>query len=190
MEQPKKEDLRVRKTKKAIRDAFREMICEMDYESLTVKELTERAMINRKTFYLHYRDLDELLEEMQDEIVENFTAHDISYRSLDDIRSIIRIFFEYTTAMPLLNERLLCSGSYRHIGDKIIAAIMSHRAKTNKGAFSDNPLEDSLVFAYFSANSPLLYRQWVADGKKLSVEELIAVATKLICGGLSAYVGG
>ena len=45
----KKEDLRVRKTKKAIRDAFEEMICEMDYEQITIKELAARAQINRKT---------------------------------------------------------------------------------------------------------------------------------------------
>ena len=59
----KKEDLRVRKTKKAIRDAFEEMICEMDYEQITIKELAARAQINRKTFYLHYTDLDDLLRE-------------------------------------------------------------------------------------------------------------------------------
>ena len=37
----------------------------MDYEKITVRELTDRAMINRKTFYLHYETLDELLEEVR-----------------------------------------------------------------------------------------------------------------------------
>ena len=57
----KKEDLRIQKTKEAIRKAFKEMICEMDYEQISIKELTQRARINRKTFYLHYNTLDDLL---------------------------------------------------------------------------------------------------------------------------------
>lgn len=188
MGKQKKEDLRVIKTKQAIRKTFEEMVCEMDYDKITVKELTERAMINRKTFYLHYETVDDLLEELQDEIMASFIKEDVSYHSMADIRRITRFFFEYAASMPLLNERLLCAGSYSHVGDRINAAIMAHRAETNRGAFSENPLEDNLVFAYFSANSTILYRQWVADGKRLPLEELITAATKLICGGMAEYV--
>ena len=188
MNEQKREDLRVIKTRSAIRRTFEEMVCEMDYDKITVKELTERAMINRKTFYLHYQDLDELLAALQAEIAEIFISQEVSYRSMEDIKAIIREFFTYAASMPKLNERLLCSGSYAHVGDAINEAIMAHRAKTNRGAFSSNPMVDNLVFAYFSANSPLLYRQWVKDGKQLPLEELIDTATKLICNGLSAFV--
>ena len=184
----KKEDLRIIKTRQAIFAAFKDMICEMDYDQITIKELCERAMINRKTFYLHYPDLDALLQALQAEIAANFISRDISYRSMEDIKTIIREFFTYAASMPKLNERLLCSGSYSHVGDAINETIMAHRAKTNKGAFSDNELIDNLAFAYFSANSPLLYRQWVKDGKQLPLEELIKTATALICSGLSAFI--
>ena len=52
-----KTDLRVIRTRKAIRDAFCDMIMEMDFQDITIKELTQRAMINRNTFYLHYESL-------------------------------------------------------------------------------------------------------------------------------------
>ena len=181
-------DLRVVKTEEAIQRVFKEMICEMDYEDLTIKELTERARINRKTFYLHYESLDALLLKLQEEIAATFIQRNISYRSMEDIRSITRTFFEYAASMPMLNERLLCSGSYSRIGDRINAMIMEHRAKTNRGAFSEEPLVDNLVFAYFSAVSTILYRQWVADGKRLPLEDLIQAATRLICSGMSGFV--
>ena len=44
------EDLRVQKTIDAIQKTFEDMICEMDYEKITVKELCERARINKKLF--------------------------------------------------------------------------------------------------------------------------------------------
>lgn len=188
MTEEKKEDLRVIKTRKAIRSVFEEMICEMNFEDITVKELTKRALINRKTFYLHYDSLDDLLEELQDEIVEHFVSQDVSYRSMEDIKRSIRFFFKQAEKMPKLSERLLTSGSYSYIGDRINARIMEYRARQYRGAFSRNIYEDNLVFAYFASNSIILYRQWVKDGKIMTIDDLIVTATKLICSGLSAYV--
>lgn len=189
MKNNKKEDLRVRKTKQAIRKVFEEMICEMDYESITVKELTERAMINRKTFYLHYETIDALLEELQQEIVDSFINQNTSYESMGDIKRIIRYFYEYAVKMPKLHERLLSSGSYEFVGDRINARIMAYQAERYRGVFSKNIYEDNLVFAYFAPITTILYRQWVKDGKKMPLEDLIATATRLVCGGLQEYVG-
>lgn len=190
MDEQKKTDLRVLKTRRAIRQSFEDMICEMDYEQISVKELCERAMINRKTFYLHYESLEALLNELQQDVVQSFIRQNTSYRSMADIRRILRFFFEYAASMPLLNERLLCAGSYSHVGESINRQIMAHQTVKNRGAFSDNELVDNLVFAYFAANSTILYRQWVADGKKLPLEDLIETATTLICSGLAAFVEG
>ena len=188
MDKSRTEDLRVKKTREAIHNAFTSMICEMDYEKITIKELTERARINRKTFYLHYNGLDELLTELQEELAEEFISKDVSYGSMRDIRELIRLFFEQAASMPLLHERLMCSGSYQPIWEKINKRIMNHRRETNRGVFGLNEYAESLVFAYYGANSTVLYRQWVADGKKLQLEELIEMATKLICQGMSSVV--
>lgn len=188
MEQNKKEDLRVRKTKEAIHNTFKAMICEMDYEQITIKELTQRAQINRKTFYLHYSRLDALLEELQEEIADHFIRRKVSYSNMKDIRDLIRLFFEHATNMPLLHERLMCSGSYRPIWEKINKRIMDYRKETNRGVFGLDEYSENLVFAYYGANSSILFRQWVLDGKKLPLEKLIDMATKLICDGMSSIV--
>ncbi|MBQ7746361.1 MAG: TetR/AcrR family transcriptional regulator [Spirochaetia bacterium] len=183
-----KQDLRVIKTHQAIRKAFSDMICEMDYGQISIKELAARAQINRKTFYLHYESIDKLLEELQDEIVAGYTKQAISYSSMKDIRKIIRYYFESMAKASKLNETLMCNGSYRHISDRINELIMKHRKKVNQGVFGLDREKESLVFAYFGSVSAILYRQWVADGKKLPLEELIAMATKLICSGMESVV--
>lgn len=188
MTETKKEDLRVLKTKNTIRRVFKEMMMEMDYKDITVKELTDRALINRKTFYLHYETLDDLLAEFQDEIVTDFVSQNVSYHSMDDIKRIIRYFFEYAEHMPRLHEKMLTSGSCAQINDQINAKIMAYQAERYTGAFSKNLYEDHLVFALFAASTTVLYRQWVKDGKVMPIEDLITAATKLICSGLSAYI--
>ena len=66
------EDLRVQKTIEAIRSVFERMICEMDYHEMTVKELCERAKINKKTFYRYYPTMDDLLLELQTEMSSEY----------------------------------------------------------------------------------------------------------------------
>ena len=183
-----KTDLRVIRTKKAIRDAFCAMIMEMDYPDITIKELTQRAMINRNTFYLHYDSMDALLQELQDEIAGEFMEKQISYTKMSDIRRMIRVFFEYMATQSPLQDRLLCSGSYQFFYDRINQQIMGHRKLMNRGAFGLDEASENLIFAYYGSITAILYRQWVADGKKLSLEEVIELATKLICEGMSSVV--
>ena len=63
------EDRRVRKTKKAIQDVFCEMTKEKKLNEITVKELCARADINKSTFYLHYRDVFDLADSIQNILI-------------------------------------------------------------------------------------------------------------------------
>ena len=49
-------DLRIKRTQKSIKNAFYELIEEKGFDHISVKDITERAMISRNTFYLHYND--------------------------------------------------------------------------------------------------------------------------------------
>ncbi|MBQ9868941.1 MAG: TetR/AcrR family transcriptional regulator [Ruminococcus sp.] len=184
----KKTDLRIIRTRKAIRDAFNELITEMDYEDITIKELTTRAMINRNTFYLHYDSIDALMQELQDETVEHFIGKEVSYSNMDDLKAMIRVFFERAAQQSPVQEKILTSGSYRFVYDSINKRIMDHRRRTNKGAFGLDEASESIVFAYYGDITAILYRQWVTDGKKLTLDEIIELATKLICEGMGSVV--
>lgn len=63
-------DRRILRTKKALRDALTELMKEKIFDEITVSDLTTRADINRGTFYLHYRDKYDLLEQSEEEIIE------------------------------------------------------------------------------------------------------------------------
>lgn len=69
-------DLRIRRTRELIRRAFVSLINEQGFEQLTVQAISERAMINRKTFYAHYVDkyavADELCTMILDWLHESF----------------------------------------------------------------------------------------------------------------------
>ena len=57
------EDLRVRRTRKLLTQALIEGTVEKGFAALTVRDITRRAMVNRSTFYRHYLDKYDLLEQ-------------------------------------------------------------------------------------------------------------------------------
>lgn len=54
-------DRRIQKTQTLLREALVSLIREKSYDSIAVKEILDRANVGRSTFYMHFRDKDELL---------------------------------------------------------------------------------------------------------------------------------
>jgi AcrR family transcriptional regulator len=69
----KQMDPRVRRTHQLLRNALIELIQEKGYNDITVKDITERATLNRATFYLHYQDKEDLLAQGFDEVWQELT---------------------------------------------------------------------------------------------------------------------
>ncbi|WP_206458755.1 TetR/AcrR family transcriptional regulator [Anaerovorax sp. IOR16] len=66
------ESKRVNETKERIKTAFLELYAKKTIDKITIKEITEKAQINRGTFYVYYMDIYDLLEKIEDEVVALF----------------------------------------------------------------------------------------------------------------------
>ena len=65
-----KEDRRVRKTKKALREGLAELLTKKNIQHITVRELTDKADVHRSTFYANFKDVYELYSHMEDNIIQ------------------------------------------------------------------------------------------------------------------------
>ena len=68
----KKEDRRVRRTKKLLTQGLIQLMQEKQIKDITVRELADLVDVNRGTFYLYYRDIFDMLEQIETEIFERF----------------------------------------------------------------------------------------------------------------------
>lgn len=69
-------DRRVQKTRKLLQDALIELVTEKSYESVSIREILERANVGRSTFYAHFQDKDQLLHSILDRLDELFEQHE------------------------------------------------------------------------------------------------------------------
>ena len=61
-------------TKIDLRNALSQLLLQQNFESITIRELTEKAGINRGTFYLHYVDKYDMFEQMKTELVQELDS--------------------------------------------------------------------------------------------------------------------
>ncbi|MFK9116252.1 TetR/AcrR family transcriptional regulator [Peribacillus frigoritolerans] len=69
-----KVDLRILKTRKAIKEAFLTLVQTKGYERITIQDIADEAMINRNTFYLHYVDKPDLMENLSQESMKKLNV--------------------------------------------------------------------------------------------------------------------
>src|SRR5437868_8252256 len=99
------EDLRVRRTRKLLTQALIEGTVEKGFAALTVRDITKRAMMNRSTFYRHYLDKYDLLEEYMDEMYALFGDREVGLQpheapsNLIDLLKHIQQFPDFYRAM-------------------------------------------------------------------------------------------
>lgn len=64
------QDRRIKRTKMLLQKTLVDLMLEKEVGKISVKELTQKADVNRSTFYLHYLDIYDMLEQMENEFVE------------------------------------------------------------------------------------------------------------------------
>lgn len=87
-------DRRIRKTRKVIRECLTELLKEKRIQDITVREIAEKADINRGTFYLHYKDIFDLMEQIENELLEELEEVLRRYRASDLLTNPAVVFTE------------------------------------------------------------------------------------------------
>lgn len=81
-----KVDRRITKSQEAIKIALIELMTEKSFDHITIKEISERANVNRGTIYLHYLDKFDLLEKIMEEHINNmgiFVSRQLKWTGLN-----------------------------------------------------------------------------------------------------------
>ena len=187
-------DPRIIRTKEAIQTVFKQMVCEMPYEKITVKAITEAARINRNTFYLHYNCVDDVLAEIQakDVLAEIQAKHSSEYSAivsgidqLKETGKLVRAFFEYMEAQDDFFKRVTCDSRFDYIRERMQNRVTKQAAESRPLKGIEQSVRNILLT--FNNCVVLLYRQWVSDGRKIPMEEMIELATTLLEKGMKGY---
>lgn len=179
-------DRRVQRTRKLLRDAMMMLVLEEGYDALSIQDITEKANLGRATFYLHYKDKDELLADLMDQLIIEFLSQvpQISENVwwMDDSKALTKLFDfageHYDLYRILLigrggipASRQLHQSFAEHIGASIQHAIEETEME---------PLEPATFIANHFAGSLLstIY-WWLENDSSYSAEDMAAMIQRI-----------
>lgn len=184
------EDRRTRKTKKAIENAFIELLLEKDTNKITVKDVTERADINRGTFYRHYMDIFDLLSNTEDKIIndlcEQTSPNIIQILNTERLNGVMSAL-DYIYDKRQLFKIMLSSSRSMNFMKKVTEVFEEYFLPDISGISPGLSEETYRMITMFYINGAMsLIKDWLDNDTKMPAGELGELIENLIRAGVLA----
>ena len=181
-------DRRVRKTKRQLRQALMDLMSEKPSKSISVRELAERADINRGTFYIHYKDVSDLLQRLEDEMAERLILVCKKYAySTGEVDAFPYLTELYRFAQDNADLCLVLLGPNGDIAyrQRICGILHDDFLYDFLSRFYPDDRQRLEHFCAFIVSGNLnLALTWLNDGTKETPEEMAQLAGKIIMNGV------
>ena len=173
-------DRRTRKTKKAICEAFAELLVEKKLHKITVKEIIEKADISRVTFYNHYLDVYDLHDKFEESIMLEMASlvlelEDVPYSEV--FSKIIGYVDENRAAFRMIFSPNGTNKMRFRLGTLLEGLLRQLYLEENEGSSADRNV-DYMIY-YRSQGMILVIQKWVLDDFKESADIITKIMTVL-----------
>lgn len=185
-------DHRSRVTKLLIRKAFTELLSRKPVENISIKELCDLAGINRGTFYNHYTDIFDLLNQIEDEMLIDFQkALEPLLSSKEKYHNPVEISTEIFQCLKDNSD--ICIVTLGDYGDKKFALKLINLGREkciesySKYFKQASPKQIEYFYSFASAGCIGLLRKWLDDGMTSSANEIAQMAESIMLYGIGFF---
>lgn len=175
-----KEDIRKTRTKKMLVEALLELLKKKELHEIKIKDLTEKAMVSRQTFYRHYELIEELFRDcvedlfgdMNKELVDSYDKEE--QQDLEhNLIIAFRVFYKYRSTLSILLS----------VSDKDLIIKNLHRqyehGYENEGRLEyTTPDASSFQYLYIGYEAGGLYvllKEWLTEKEPISPEKMAKI---------------
>ena len=183
----KKEDRRVRRTKKLLSQGLIELMQHKQVKDITVRELADLVDVNRGTFYLYYRDIFDLLERLEEELFDQLNAVILSHQGepvLTHIRPVrVEVFRIVAETKESCRVLLSDNGDIKFL--QKLSDVIQEKLRTEwLHGYVHNETEFEYRYAFGALGFVGLLRTWLHRDCAESAEGMAVLADSLIRQGI------
>ena len=180
-------DRRVIRTKRAIRNAFLSLMTEREMNKITIKSIADTADVDRKTVYNYYKEVGDILEEIENELLAHFEESMYSLKGETEPKVYFNMLAEIIERDIELYELLIRSENSSFV-EKTVEVLNGWICRAlNKSGMHD---EEKLFIAteYITAGVFCAYRKWFKSDRTKTLKEFSIELCELVIHGLPTYL--
>lgn len=177
-----KNDPRVRYTEMIIKKAFLELLQQKPVNKITVREICDRAEINRSTFYKHYLDCYDLMDKLKEEALEQFDALMAGTERHEAMPTILCVLKTVQNNKVLLLLPLIAqdrgSGEFTHqIVQSCFRYLDLHLLVSPERGWGER--QKKMGYAFLTGGVSSVIQYWIQSGCKEPSEQIAAAIMEL-----------
>lgn len=159
-----KVDRRVLKSQEAIKRAILELMAEKNFDDITIRDISDRANVNRGTIYLHYTDKYDLLDKLIEEHINNLrklchTASEMSFKEGN------YIWFEYFADNHLFFSTMLNTKSAAYFRSRFLdLVIQEYGVEVDVNEGKNRGLSEEIILQFFGSAVVGTVEWWFRNG--------------------------
>jgi len=165
-------DRRVKRSRRALKDALIELMKRKDVSKISIKELCELADVNRSTFYANYDDIHELLKavhfELLDKISEPLDPKWWEKHEGDEDEAFLR--FQQTFCSIIENKNYYLLFTNNNINNIFEVNVFQYYKEQQK--IDEQNEYQNFLFTYHTMGYLATVHNWIRGGCQMSCEEL------------------
>ena len=183
-------DRRNIRTKQQIRQELIELLSEKGENNISVRELAQRANINRGTFYIHYKDTHDLVEQLVDEAVKKLLGvckrHPPAQTPRESYPFLTDLFETLQSDPQLFTILLGTTGSHAY-SERICVTIQENFLDDLLSVFySADPKQRQIASGFIVSGCLHEALNWLEHGMKESPDEMAYLTGRVIMHGIDA----
>lgn len=187
----RKRDKRAPATKRAIHNAFVQLVGEKNFNDITIKNIAERAGINRKTFYYYYAGIHSLIEEIENGFANSLTKlmENVEYpRGSNRIEILLRKITEAISLDVDFYYHLMRAEHDNSIVFKLTEIVKKNVKNQLVSYYVIDAETVDFIADFCTAGMFEVYRLRFTSGKELRLDELADKIEKLLLSGLRSFL--
>lgn len=181
-------DRRVVRTKAALTAALFELLAEKDFAKISVTELARRADVDRKTFYLHYQTVEDILVEFYEEGLAGLKAElereGIFQKETMDMPGFFRVLCSQVAEDMPLFRRLAQGTGYTYYMERVRALLKTAIENYYRAQGGQSEAELRLLGEFYAAAIMRAYLVWVKGELNMDETALAETVGKAVSGVL------
>ena len=186
--QEETQDRRIKRTKMLLQNALVDLMLEKAVGKISVKELTQKADVNRSTFYLHYLDIYDMLEQMENEFVETIQGFFHDFFTPLPTSMPLTLFVNISEWLEQDKEyyvKLLRGSASGYIFEELESRIRDDFLTLLYLIFLDVESLDLRTRVNFTVSGTVgVLRMWVMEGGNISLVELSETIDDILNNGM------
>ncbi len=182
----RKEDLRIKKTQKALSEAILSLLKTQCFEDISIIDICKKANVHRATFYKHYKDKNDFIEHVTNEKLFELFQLSIDGIDINDKPTVYKSIIKTTTRFVYDHKQMfrLAAGTtnvkYYNSTVKIVENSITKFISNSEihTALSDIPTD--VVAAFITGGLFALFNRWITNGDEYTPEDIESYLERLI----------